>query len=200
LKTIRFRQAFGNPNNLPLDVWFEGLRPDESAVFTDSQGKPHQITILNIQKQDEKGQAAVRYLLDSEIMLHAAQVGAAPPSFQTESEGQAADPFLIKAPVNGDLWIMYVKEGDTVVQGQELFNISIMKQEKGVRSKTAGVVKKIHRTADFQQTKQMVPVQAGELIVELAPLPLACPHCQAALPAENLHFCPYCGQDIAEKK
>ncbi|MDR1084369.1 MAG: pyruvate carboxylase [Deltaproteobacteria bacterium] len=198
LKTIRFRQNFGNPNNLPLDVWFEGLRPDESATFTDSQDKPHQITILNIQKQDEKGQVAVRYLLDSEIMLHAAQVGAAPPSFIQESDSQtaSADPYLVTAPVNGDLWVMYVKEGDAVTQGQELFNISIMKQEKGVRSKTSGIVKKIHRTADFQATKLMVPVQAGELIVELGPLPLACPHCQKTLPTEGLKFCPYCGQGL----
>jgi pyruvate carboxylase len=199
LKTIRFRQKFGDPNNLPLDVWFEGLRPDETTTFTDSQGKPHQITILSIQEKDPKGQVAVRYLLDSEIMLHAAQVGAAPP--ETHSEGNpganVSDPYFVTAPVNGDLWVMYVKEGDLVARGQELFNISIMKQEKGVRSKIAGIVKKIHRTANFQQTKQMVPVRAGELIVELGPPPLACPHCQETLPLEGLKFCPHCGQTLS---
>ncbi|MDR2302446.1 MAG: pyruvate carboxylase, partial [Deltaproteobacteria bacterium] len=49
LKTIRFRDKFGNPNNLPLDIWFEGLKPGESATFTDTKGKPHQLTLLNIQ-------------------------------------------------------------------------------------------------------------------------------------------------------
>jgi pyruvate carboxylase len=198
LRTIRFRQNFGDPNNLPLDVWFEGLRPGESATFADSQGKPHQITILSVQNKDEKGQVPVRYLLDSEIMLHAAQVGAAPPSPQSKGEGPAASsPYLVTAPVNGDLWVMYVKEGDLVAQGQELFNISIMKQEKGVRSKIAGIVKKIHRTADFQVTKQMVPVRAGDLIVELGPLPLTCQRCHEPLPKEGLKFCPYCGQSLA---
>ncbi|MDR1871076.1 MAG: pyruvate carboxylase [Deltaproteobacteria bacterium] len=195
LKTMRFRQTFGDPNNLPLDVWFEGLRADESATFADSQDKPHQISILSIQKKDEKGQVAVRYLLDSEIMLHAAQVGAAPPSSQateTRTDGETS-PYLVTAPVNGDLWVIYVKEGEVVAKGQELFNISIMKQEKGVRSKIAGVVKKIHRTADFQLTKQMVPVRAGELIVELGPTPLSCPRCRETLPLEGLNFCPYCG-------
>ncbi|MDR0549350.1 MAG: pyruvate carboxylase [Deltaproteobacteria bacterium] len=197
LKTIRFRQNFGDPNNLPLDVWFEGLRPDESATFADSQGKPHQITILSIQKKDEKGQAPVRYLLDSEIMHHAAQVGAAPPSDQAKQKAAAEPtPYLVTAPVNGDLWVIYVKEGDIVVKGQELFNISIMKQEKGVHSKVAGIVKKIHRTADFQVTKQMVPVRAGELIVELGPTPLTCPHCQKRLPLDGLNFCPHCGQSL----
>jgi pyruvate carboxylase len=194
LKTIRFRQNFGDPNNLPLDVWFEGLRTDESATFADSLGKPHQITILSVQKKDEKGQAPVRYLLDSEIMLHPAQVGAAPPAVQVqENLANESTPYLATAPVNGDLWVLYVKEGDLVTKGQELFNISVMKQEKGVRSKVAGVVKKIHRTADFQVTKQMVPVRAGDLIVELAPTPLLCRHCQKSLPAEGLNFCPHCG-------
>jgi pyruvate carboxylase len=198
LRTIRFRQSFGDPNNLPLDVWFEGLRAGESATFADTQGKPHQITILSVQAKDEKGQAPVRYLLDSEIMIHAAQVGAAPPIPQAAPEGPSGpSPYLVTAPVNGDLWVMYVKEGDMVAQGQELFNISIMKQEKGVRSKIAGIVKKIHRTADFQVTKQMVPVRAGDLIVELGPLPLICRSCGEALPKEGLKFCPYCGQGLA---
>ncbi|MDR1577188.1 MAG: pyruvate carboxylase [Deltaproteobacteria bacterium] len=197
LKTIRFRQDFGDPNNLPLDVWFEGLRTDESATFADSQGKPHQITILSVQEKDAKGQAATQFLLDSEIMTHAAQVGTPTPSLEREELiATGSNSFLITAPVNGDLWVMYVQEGDLVAEGQELFNISIMKQEKGVRSKVAGVVKKIHRTADFQHTKQMVPVRAGELIVELGPLPLSCPQCQERLPLEGLKFCPHCGQPL----
>jgi pyruvate carboxylase len=71
-----------------------------------------------------------------------------------------------------------------------------MKQEKAVRAKTAGVVKKIHKTADFRHTKQMTPVRAGEIIVELAPPPVLCSACAKALPAEDLIFCPYCGLSL----
>ncbi|MDR1546098.1 MAG: pyruvate carboxylase [Deltaproteobacteria bacterium] len=198
LKTINFRQIFGDPNNLPLDVWFEGLRVDETANFIDTKGKPHQITILDIQNLDQKGQVVVRYLLDSEIMIHAAQVGA--PALEIPSAAAGAeladDPCLVRAPMNGDLWVMYVREGDVVAQGQELFNISIMKQEKAVVAKTAGVVKKIRKTADFQHTKQMTPVRAGEIIVELAPAPTLCRSCGKAQPAEDLSFCPYCGRSL----
>jgi pyruvate carboxylase len=197
LKTIRFRQDFGDPNNLPLDVWFEGLRPDEISTFTDTKGKPHQFTILNIQPEDAKGQVVVRYLLDSEIMVHAAQVGAPIPEAVAANPGSSppipGDPFLVTAPMNGDLWVMYVREGDIVSAGQELFNISIMKQEKAVHSKVSAMVKKIHKTADFQHTKQMVPVKAGELIVELCAVPARCPACQEALPLSGLRFCPHCG-------
>ncbi|MDR1656217.1 MAG: pyruvate carboxylase [Deltaproteobacteria bacterium] len=196
LKTIRFRQKFGDPNNLPLDVWFEGLRPDETSTFLDTKGKPHQITILNIQPEDEKGQVVVRYLLDSEIMVHAAQVGAPIPDPVAANPGgdtPSSDPYLVTAPMNGDLWVMYAKEGDLVDAGEELFNISIMKQEKAVISKIPAMVKKVHKTADFQHTKQMVPVRAGELIVELCPVPARCQSCSEPLPAANLKFCPYCG-------
>ncbi|MDR2368766.1 MAG: pyruvate carboxylase [Deltaproteobacteria bacterium] len=197
LKTIRFMDKFGNPNNLPLDIWFEGLKSGESATFTDTKGKPHQLTLLNIQPQDQKGQVAVRYLLDSEIMLHAAQVGAPVPDSVAANPGTSApspaDPYQVTAPMNGDLWVMYVKEGDLVSAGQELFNISIMKQEKAVPSKVAGMVKKILKTADFKRTKQMVPVKAGELIVELCPIPARCGKCNEALPAPDLRFCPHCG-------
>jgi pyruvate carboxylase len=88
---------------------------------------------------------------------------------------------------------MYVKEGDLVSPGQELFNISIMKQEKAVPSKILAMVKKIHKTADFKHTKQMVPVKSGELIVELCPVPARCGKCDQALPAPDLRFCPHCG-------
>ncbi|MDR0356653.1 MAG: pyruvate carboxylase [Deltaproteobacteria bacterium] len=204
LKTIRFKEKFGNPNNLPLNTWFEGLKVNEHLTFTDSKGKPHQITLLSIQPQDKKGQSAVRFLLDSEIMVHAAQVGAASPdSLAAAANGGAsaassADPHLVAAPMNGDLWVMYVKEGDLVNPGQELFNISIMKQEKAVTAKISAMVKKIHKTADFKHTKQMVPVSAGELIVELCPVPARCDECQKALPAPGLSFCPFCGAVLAE--
>jgi pyruvate carboxylase len=197
LKTIHFRDRFGNPNNLPLNIWFEGLKPGEHATFTDTKGKPHQFTLLSVQDQDQKGQVAVRYLLDSEIMLHAAQVGAPAPESVAANPGTSApspaDPFLVTAPMNGDLWVMYVKEGDLVSPGQELFNISIMKQEKAVPSKISAMVKKIHKTADFKHTKQMVPVKAGELIVELIPVPARCHKCNEALPVPGLRFCPHCG-------
>ncbi|MDR1165808.1 MAG: pyruvate carboxylase [Deltaproteobacteria bacterium] len=202
LKTFRFRQSYGNPNALPLDAWFEGLRPNAPIEFADSQGKPHQITVLNIQKKDEMGQVQVRYFLDSEIMSHVAQVGGAPPPGlrgrgSDDSLAQKGNPYHVPAPMNGDLWVIYVKEGDVVHEGQELFNLSIMKQEKAVRSKVEGLVRKIHKTADFQNTKQMVPVMAGELIVELGPVPPACPRCNQYLPTQpKIIYCPFCGEDI----
>ncbi|MDR3038369.1 MAG: pyruvate carboxylase, partial [Candidatus Adiutrix sp.] len=38
LKTIRFRETFGNPNNLPPDVWFEGLAPGQTMMIVRQNG------------------------------------------------------------------------------------------------------------------------------------------------------------------
>ncbi len=91
---------------------------------------------------------------------------------------------------NGDLWVMYVHPGDVVKKGEELFNISIMKQEKAVLAPVDGVVLRVLKTADYRESKQMVPVREGELIVELAPIPKYCanPGCRKALPSENFVF------------
>ncbi len=197
LKTIEFRQKFGNPNNLPLSVWFEGVRVGEELSFTDSHGKPHHFSLIRIQNPGANGVSVVRYVLDSDILSSEVQVAKAE-SVSTRS-GAMADPgneYHIGAPSSGDLWVMYVHPGDIVKKGEELFNISIMKQEKAVTAPLDAVVKRVLKTADYRESKQMVPVREGELIVELAPIPNICsnPECAKALPSDNFAFCPYCGK------
>ena len=199
LKTIRFRQTYGNPNNLPLDIWFEGLETGQTMNFTDTGGKPHQMTINDMHTSDTHGMVTIRYVLDSEIMR--SEITVAQPTGQAASAtgpvmAARDNPFHVAAPGNGDLWVMYVKPGDVVTAGQELFNIAIMKQEKAVNAPLDALVKKVLKKADFKVTKEMVPVRAGELIVELAPLPHFCNACRKALPIDELSFCPYCGAPL----
>ena len=197
IKLIEFRQQFGNPNNLPLAVWFEGMQVGEEINFTDSSGKPHHLNLIRIQNPGLNGVSVVRYVLDSEIMSSEVQV--TKPETSASRAGAMADPaneYHVGAPSNGDLWVMYVHPGDIVKKGEELFNISIMKQEKAVVAPMDALVKRVLRTADYRESKQMVPVREGELIVELAPVPQCCanPKCGKPIPAENYGFCPYCGK------
>lgn len=199
VKTIEFKQKFGDANNLPLDVWFEGLQDGQEISFTDSKGKPHQFNLLRIQQPDSRGVSVVRYVLDSEFMSHAVKVKEA--TGKAAQDVVMADPhneFHIPSPSNGDLWVVYVEPGDIVKKGQELFNISIMKQEKAVFSPVAGVVKRVQKNADYQTSKKMVPVKEGELIIELAEVPARCPNpdCAKPLPSDGFSFCPYCGKEI----
>lgn len=201
VKTIQFRAKFGNPNRIPLPVWFEGLKVGEEMSFIDSQRKPHVFQLIGISQPNENGEVDVRYVLDSEIMSYVVQVSE--PKHGRSSDLPMADPsnpYEVGSPSNGDLWVMYVRHGDLVEKGEELFNVSIMKQEKAVLSPVDGIVKRVLKTADYKETRQMVPVREGELLVELAPTPRLCSNeaCGKALPAADLLFCPYCGERLKQ--
>jgi pyruvate carboxylase len=196
LKTIIFRHNFGNPNRLPLDVWFEGLTVGREIDFCDTDGKPHRMSIIDISPVDILGIRLVRYHLDDETFTHPVQ--AAEPKTTGPGAMEMADkknPCHVGSPSTGDLWVMYVKPGDTVTKGEELFNITIMKQEKAVVSPMDGIVERILKTADYKHDKQMTPVLEGELLVVLGPVPKRCEKCKSPIKDESYRFCPVCGND-----
>jgi pyruvate carboxylase len=198
LKTIEFTTQYGDPNTLPVDVWFEGLQIGVEKEFTDSSGKPHQMIILDISAPKETGHCAVRYLLDSESFIHKVKVTEATGiGTQSIEMADACNMCHIAAPSNGDLWAMYANEGDFIRKGQELFNISIMKQEKAVCAPVDGIVKRVLKTANYQETKKMIPVVNGELLVEISPTENTCTHCKNPIDVDHQNFCPICGNTIS---
>jgi pyruvate carboxylase len=60
------------------------------------------------------------------------------------------------------------------------------------------MVKRVLKTADYKETRKMVSVSEGELIVELGPVPTICRNeaCARPLPVDNISFCPYCGERL----
>jgi pyruvate carboxylase len=197
LKTIEFTAQYGDPNTLPVDVWFEGMQIGVEKEFTDSSGKPHQMIILDISPPKETGHCVVRYLFDSESFIHKVKVSeAAGLGTQSIEMADACNMCHIAAPSNGDLWVMYANEGDPIQKGQELFNISIMKQEKAVCSPVDGIVKRVLKTANYQETKKMIPVVNGELLVEVSPASNTCTSCKSPIDIDHQKFCPICGNKI----
>jgi pyruvate carboxylase len=197
LNTFDFVREFGDANLIPLDVWFEGLETGRDLYFRDSQGKHHLLTILSVTDPDVRGNSVVRYSLDSEFFSH--QVKVAEATGVEEHAFEVADkdnPFHVGSPSNGDLWVMQIQPGDIVKPGEELFNISIMKQEKAVCSTVEGMVKRVLKVADYQEDKKMVPVHEGELLVELMPIPRRCPTCKHPAVREEDRFCAFCGQKL----
>ncbi len=202
VKTIQFVKKFGDPNRLPLDVWFEGLKQGRELQFTDSNGKPHQMTIFRISPITDHGTVNVRYTFDSQIFYQEVKVAEGHASHTDLAMADPSNKYHVPAPSNGDLWVVYVKPGDIVKAGDELFNISIMKQEKAVHAPVDGIVKRILKTADYQLTRKMTPVREGELIIELAPCPTVCqnPECGKPLPSSAINFCPWCGAKVEKQE
>jgi len=201
IKTIQFQEKFGDPNLLPLPVWFEGMSVGEEIQFSDSSGKPHQFHLLDITDGGDSGEATIRYVLDSEIMSHHVRIrDPRGTSMNGVPMADPANPFHVAAPSNGDLWVVYVNPGDIVKEGEELFNISIMKQEKAVLSPMNAVVKRVLKSADYKETRKMVTVRGGELIIELAPVPTRCAKCGRPMNMDDAAFCPYCGTAMPKNK
>jgi len=197
LKTIEFMKKYGDPNLLPLDIWFEGLEPQQELEFADSRGKPHKMMILDISSPHKNGNSTVRYLLDSEIISCEVQVqDPAKGEKGTLEIADPSNPYQVASPSNGDLWVVYAMPGEVVKKGEELFNLSIMKQEKAIAAPVDGIVKRILKNANYTETKEMVPVREGELIVELAPVPAFCSSCESPVTDSSFTFCPYCGKSV----
>ena len=196
LKTIEFVKKFGDANNLPLDVWFEGMKPGQTLNFQSSDGKPHQMNLLSIDPVNDDGVSTVRYVLDSEILTTDVTVEKVAAKKGGVVLAEAGNPFHVASPRKAELWIVHVQPGDIVRKGQELFNVSIMKQEKAVLSPCDGMVRRVLKSAAFKKTRVMVPVVEGELIVELAPVPKRCDNCGAPDSDENANFCPPCGAKL----
>ena len=201
VKTIQFVKKFGDPNRLPLDVWFEGLKQGRELQFTDSNGKPHQMTIFRISPVTDHGTVNVRYTFDSQIFYQEVKVAEGHAAHSDLAMADPSNKYHVPAPSNGDLWVVYVKPGDIVKAGDELFNISIMKQEKAVLAPLDGIVKRVLKTADYQLTRKMTPVREGELIIELAPCPTVCQNaeCGKPLPSSAINFCPWCGAKVEKQ-
>jgi len=197
LKTIEFCERFGDANNLPVDVWFEGLEKNEKLLFQSASGKPHVMRIDDISEPDEQGLSMVRYTVDNESVSYQVKVREGVASERDSVEmADHKNPYHIASPSNGDLWVMHVRAGDHVKLGEEICNISIMKQEKSVYAPTAGLVKRVLKNANYQEDKIMVPVKEGELLVELGPVEGCCPTCKAPVSSGDFKFCPGCGQKL----
>jgi pyruvate carboxylase len=197
IKTIHFRKQFGDQNLLPLHVWFEGLEVGQDLYFSDKSGKPHHLNILGISEPNAFGKSLVRYILDSEHLSMEVQVEEAlPQSLEGREKADPNNPYHVAAPCAGDLWVVHVKPGDKVKTGQEVCNISIMKQEKAVLAGADGIVKRVLVNANFQVDKKMVPVKDGDLLVELGSLSFECPACKEPAMADDYSFCPRCGHPL----
>lgn len=197
IKTIEFCDRFGNCNNVPLDVWFEGLEKGEVLHFQGDCKKPHVMRVLDVSEPDENGMSIVRYILDSEIVSHQVKVSEPLSSAKDAIEmADSANDYHVGSPCNGDLWVMHVRPGDSVKAGEEIFNVSVMKQEKAIYAPVDGVVRRVLKAANYQEDRHMVPVVEGELLVELGPPADTCPTCKETVPSQDCNFCPSCGQKL----
>jgi pyruvate carboxylase len=181
---------------MPDDIWFEGLEVGQPREFRTRDGKYHTIEVLYLEEEaDESGFRLVRFELDNEVMETQVKVAE---GRELAAEIEMADPrnpYQIGAPFDADLWVVHKKAGDTVAEGEEILNLSLMKMETAVTSPVAGTVTRVPIHANYQLDRKMVPVRKGQLLMELAPTGARCRQCRAPL-EEAFRFCPRCGTEL----
>ena len=69
-------------------------------------------------------------------------------------------------------------------------------KKSGEKTAADGMVKRVLKSADYNMDKKMIPVQEGELLVELGPIPRKCEACSVPVPGEDYKFCPGCGSKL----
>ncbi|NVM22997.1 MAG: pyruvate carboxylase, partial [Desulfobacterales bacterium] len=195
LKLIKSLEKYGDPNVLPDDIWFEGLRTGYEREFVTLDGKVHTIKIMRVGKVDRHGKRRVRYKLDYEVFVEDIKVKEKAVTGPGLEMADAKNPYHIAAPFDSDLWLVHKKEGDAVKAGEEVLNLSLMKTEYAVNSTVDGVVKRVVVFADYKADKKMVPVKKGALLMELAPPRERCMNCDAEI-EDDYKFCPTCGYNL----
>ena len=77
-----------------------------------------------------------------------------------------------------------------------------MKQEKAVLAPRDCSVTNILKIADYKNSRKMIAVQEGELIMEIDDIPLTCSNTKCAKPLamNDANFCPHCGTKIEDSQ
>jgi len=85
---------------------------------------------------------------------------AAPKKRGERKSGGAGGPDLVESPLQGNMWKVLVKRGDTVTEGQLLCIIEAMKMENEITAPKAGVVEELH-------VAEGEPIAAGAPIAKI---------------------------------
>ncbi|MEZ4604223.1 MAG: hypothetical protein R2861_12755 [Desulfobacterales bacterium] len=195
-KPLNSRSSSATPTTSPWTPGSKGLNCVKTLNSMTPAANPIKWSFW-IFPNPENGVSVVRYLLDSQILTY--QVKVQEPETDDGADHVMADldnPYHLASPSRGDLWVMYVSAGDYVKEGDEMFNVSIMKQEKAVFAPFDAMVKRVLKTANYSEDRKMVPVREGELLVELAPAPSLCKKCQEPIASGDYKFCPFCGETV----
>ncbi|MFH1075595.1 MAG: pyruvate carboxylase [Pseudomonadota bacterium] len=196
LKLIRNLEKFGDPNNMPDDIWFEGLETGVEREFRASDGKVHTIEVMHISEITKSGMRRIRYKLDHEVFVQEIQVEKGVTEERGTEMADESNKYHIGAPFDADLWLVHKKPGDPVRVGEEVFNLALMKVEYGVASPVDGIVKRVLVFANYKADKKMAPVKKGQLLMELAPPRDMCGNCKSEID-EKAKFCSQCGAKTA---
>jgi pyruvate carboxylase len=159
---IDFVQEYGDLSRMGSDVFFHGLSEGETCEVELEEGKTQVVKLLEIGRIDDQGNRKLFFEVNGnrrEVAIkdkgHVVKNSAS--DFMTANPN---DPKEIGAHIPGKVSKLLVKEGDTVVVGQELVILEAMKMEAVLQSPVDGIVESLC-------IKDAQMVEAGQLLMRL---------------------------------
>ena len=155
------RALYGDVGNLPTEVFFYGLAPQQEMAVDIDVGKTLVIRLLGRSDDDAAGVARLFFELNGQPR----RVRIAKAGSQAAAAGAKAEPdnpSHVGAPMPGMVVRVAVQAGDHVEQGDTLLVLEAMKMETVVSAPVAGTVNTVHVAAGKT-------VAAQDLLVEFAP-------------------------------
>ncbi|MDN5299800.1 MAG: pyruvate carboxylase [Clostridiales bacterium] len=155
-----YLQKTGDFSRMGSDVFFHGLKENETCEVEIEDGKILIVKLLEIGKLQNDGQRNVIFEVNGNRREVSIKDTASKQVAQASSIVMADEdnPCEVGSPIPGKVFKILVQEGDAVEENTPLFIIEAMKMETVVSARQAGTIEKIY-------VKQEQIVKSGELLV-----------------------------------
>lgn len=136
-------KLYGNIAILATEQFFYGMKPQEEVIIDLEPGKSILVKLLSIGTPNENGIRIVFFSVNGENRFVRIKDNSIKSQKEEHVKADEDDENQYGAPLQGSLYKVLVKEGQTVKQNDHLFIIEAMKMETSIVANKDGVVKSI---------------------------------------------------------
>lgn len=149
----------GDFRHMESDVFFYGLRENETCEVQVSEGKTHVVKLLEIGKLKD-GKRTLAYEVDGNRRVFEAYEKGGKKVEKALRMADLTNPKEIASSIPGQIVKLMVKKGDDIQANDTVAIVEAMKMETVITAPEAGIVKKIYVSAKDQ-------VEKGQLILKI---------------------------------
>ncbi|HLR49625.1 MAG TPA: pyruvate carboxylase [Candidatus Sphingobacterium stercoripullorum] len=136
-------KLYGNIAILATEQFFYGMKPQEEVIIDLEPGKSILVKLLSIGTPNEDGIRIVFFSVNGENRFVRIKDNSIKSQKEEHVKADEDDENQYGAPLQGSLYKVLVKEGQTVKQNDHLFIIEAMKMETSIVANKDGVIKSI---------------------------------------------------------
>ncbi|WP_203294492.1 pyruvate carboxylase [Luteirhabdus pelagi] len=155
-------KRFGNTSILPTKLFFYGMKLREEAMIELEPGKTISVQLLSVSIPNDEGMRTVFFSVNGENRFVQIKDSSIESKTETHIKADPESPGQYGAPLQGMLYKVLVKKGQTVEENDPLFVIEAMKMETTVTASKAGKVASIDLPTGTMVMKGDLVMTVGE--------------------------------------